>query len=208
MFKFQTGLAMLAAGAVGIMATSVNAAEPLADAPLRGSVSWTGAYVSAHLGAGWLRDSDTNFPANPSRGDNGVFGASVGYLHQMGNFVAGAEAGYRRQKIQFTTNGWDAFQIYAKDAYILELRAGMAFDRWLVTANGGMTYATSNIIYPLTGKGPLADWGYNAGMSVDYLMTDHVFVGAKYDHQFYRNFAGNPTTVDVDTGALKIGYKF
>ena len=105
-------------------------------------------------------------------------------------------------------NGWDAFQIYAKDAYILELRAGMAFDRWLVTANGGMTYATSNIIYPLTGKGPLADWGYNAGVSVDYLMTDHVFVGAKYDHQFHRNFAGNPTTVDVDTGALKIGYKF
>ncbi len=97
---------------------------------------------------------------------------------------------------------------YAQDAYSLELRAGAAFDRWLVTANAGVVYATSNIIYPLTGAGPLADWGYTAGVSADYLISDHVFVGAKYDHQFYRNFAGNPTKVDVDTGSLKVGYKF
>ncbi|MFZ1772326.1 MAG: outer membrane beta-barrel protein [Rhizobiaceae bacterium] len=207
MFKFGLASAILAAASLSAAGNAI-AADTLADAPLRGTVSWTGAYVSAHVGAGWLRDSDTNFPANPSRGDGGIFGASVGYLHQMGGFVGGAEAGYRKQKIQFVSNGWDPFNFYAQDAYSLELRAGAAFDRWLVTANAGVVYATSNIIYPLTGAGPLADWGYTAGVSADYLISDHVFVGAKYDHQFYRNFAGNPTKVDVDTGSLKVGYKF
>lgn len=197
----------IALGIIALLGASlpVAAAEPeVISAPQPTSERfgrWTGGYVTLSAGYGWLKDFDERFaPPLESAGQDVVFGMSAGYLHEFGHVVVGAEAGYQYQRIVF--EGLPAFfpLIRSEEAWALRGRLGVSYDRLLVTANLGAIYANTNI--------GMEDWGWALGASADYLVTDNVFAGLGYEHQFYRNFDGVPLDADVDTVNLRLGYKF
>lgn len=162
---------------------------------------WSGAYVSLGAGYGWLRDADDRFvPTLRTKGSDPVFNVSAGYLHQMGQFVVGAEGTYQYQRIVFDDLPVGFPEIHTSDAWILRGRIGGAIDRVLVTANLGFSYANTNI--------GMEDWGFIAGISADYKLSDNVFAGLAYDHQFYRNFDGVPLDADIDQITVRLGYTF
>ncbi|MBK8455686.1 MAG: hypothetical protein IPL47_00045 [Phyllobacteriaceae bacterium] len=158
-------------------------------------------YASLSLGYGWLHDVDNRFvPALRTAGSDKIIGLSVGYLHQAGKFVAGAEGAYQYQHIVFQGLPVGFPEISADEGWMVRGRVGVAHDRWLATANVGAIYGTTNI--------GMKGWGAIAGASVDYLMTANIFAGVAYDHQFYRNFSGVPLDADIDQISMRIGYKF
>ncbi len=75
-----------------------------------------------------------------------------------------------------------------QNAYALKARAGWAIDRFLVSGNAGAVYTTTNYL-------KLKDWGWTAGVNVDYAVTDHLIVGAQYTHMGFKNF--DTTQIDA-----------
>lgn len=157
---------------------------------------WSGLYAGVTGGYGWLRDVDRAFvPPLVSRGDDWVIGIHAGYLHQWNSMVIGAEVAYSSLDIQF-----DNFPISVEDAATIRVRAGFAYQKWLFSAHGGATYATTNI--------GLDDWGYNLGLAVEYMLTENITAGVQYDHHNFKRFDGTLIDATVDTLTLRVGYKF
>lgn len=159
---------------------------------------WTGAYLGVSGGYGWLNDVDRSFvPPFADEGDDWVFGAHVGYLHQFGSFVVGAEVEYSYLDIRFERA---PITIYAEDAVALKLRGGYDFGDFLVSAHGGAVYATTNIL--------LQDWGWTLGANIDYALTENIVVGAQYTHFDFTEFDGTLIDARLDMLTARIGYKF
>lgn len=162
---------------------------------------WEGAYASIGVGYGWLRDKDDRFvPTLRTTGSDPVASISAGYLHEMGMFVVGVDGTYQYQRISFDNLPPGFPEIHTSNAWMLRGRIGSTIDRFLVTANIGAVHADTNI--------GMKGWGFIAGASVDYKLTEQIFAGVAYDHQFYRNFSGVPLDADIDQVSLRLGYKF
>jgi outer membrane immunogenic protein len=165
-------LAGTALSALNISATSaadlpVRAAPPapiIAAAPI---FTWTGFYAGVNAGWGW-RDSNQQtvvlggaVPGTlvfPDSGDGGFTGgAQIGYNWQFGSFVVGAETDIQwldaggSEAVAFVPFGTGGtfipgqFRNDLSDWWgSLRLRAGVAFDRVLVYATGGLAYTEDN----------------------------------------------------------------
>jgi outer membrane immunogenic protein len=164
--------ALSTAAVSSVSAADLPAAPP--PAPMFQAVpvfTWTGFYVGGNLGWGW-RDDDNEtvvltgpgIPAglvgtlNFDNGNDGNFtgGGQIGFNYQIGSFVIGAEA-----DIQWIdTDDNDAvfvpgpgftgtfvpgqFEDSSDWWGTVRLRAGVAFDRFLVYATGGLAYTDDN----------------------------------------------------------------
>jgi outer membrane immunogenic protein len=166
-------LGLLAATALttaGLSAASaadlpVRAAPPvIAMAPI---FTWTGFYAGVNAGWGW-RDSnrqtvilDGAVPGTlffPDNGDGGFTGGGqIGYNWQFGSFVIGAETDIQwadtgnSEAVAFVPFGAPGvfvpgeFRNDLSDWFgTVRLRAGVAFDRVLVYATGGLAYTEDN----------------------------------------------------------------
>lgn len=190
---------LLVAGAA-LLASPAFAADDIEIVTLDNNQSqdygWSGMYVGLTGGYGWLRDIDRAFvPPLRASGDDWIIGVQAGYLHQWNRMVVGAEVAYTSMDIQF-----DGFPIWVEDAATVRVRAGFAYQRWLFTAHGGATHATTNI--------GLDDWGYNLGAAVEYMFTENIIAGLQYDHHNFSTFDGTLIDATVDTVTLRVGYKF
>jgi outer membrane immunogenic protein len=135
--------------------------------------TWTGFYVGGNLGWGW-RDDDNEavvltgpgIPAgivggtlNFENGNDGNFlgGGQIGYNYQIGSFVVGVEADIQgidtddNEAVFFPGPGFAGgtfvpgeFEDSADWFGTVRLRAGVAFDRFLVYATGGLAYTEDN----------------------------------------------------------------
>lgn len=159
---------------------------------------WSGAYVGATVGYAWLEDVDYSFtPPFRDKGEDWIFGGHVGYLHQFGNFVVGAE--FEAMKLDIAYENFDFITV--EDAYVAKARVGFAIDRFLISGHGGAVYATTNFA-------GLKDWGWAAGAGVDYALTDNIIVGAQYTRFGFTSFDGTQIDADIDTVTARVSFKF
>ena len=182
--------------ALGFSAEAADLGGASPPAATSASVDWSGLYLGVSAGYGWLNDTDYSFtPPLRSSGEDVVYGGHVGYLHQFGAFVLGAEGEFTQLDINF-----EGFPIDAEKSFALKARGGFAFDRFLLTGHAGATYATTNI--------GLEDWGWVVGAGVDYAITENIVAGVSYDHMWFEQFDNTLIDADVDILKARLSFKF
>jgi outer membrane immunogenic protein len=144
---------------VGLTVTAAAADLPSRKAPAMMApvpvFTWTGFYVGVNAGYGWGNDDNRGFNVVNRGNDDGGFvgGAQLGYNYQMGMFVLGAETDLQYADLggNFTVNGVR----YGSDNEwfgTTRVRAGIAVDRFMVYATGGVEYAfTDNLTAKIEG---------------------------------------------------------
>ncbi|MDH6233102.1 outer membrane immunogenic protein [Mesorhizobium soli] len=173
-----------------------SSAGEAADFAGGAAVDWSAPYLGVSGGHGWLRDADRSFaPPLRSSGDDVVFGAHAGYLHQFGAFVLGGEAEYMRLDINF-----EGFPIDVENAASAKARAGFAFDRMLFTGHAGASYITTNI--------GLKDWGWVAGAGADYRLTENLAAGVSWDHMQFNRFDRTLIDGKIDLVKARLDFRF
>jgi len=194
---------------IGLTVTAAAADLPSRKAPAMMApvpvFTWTGFYIGVNAGYGWGNDDNRGFDVVNRGNDDGGFvgGAQLGYNYQMGMFVLGAETDLQYADLggNFTVNGVR----YGSDNEwfgTTRVRAGIAVDRFMVYATGGVAYGDSN-------------FGWTAGGGVEYAFTDNLtakveglYVNLDGDNRDYLDLrVGNGNT---EFGVVRAGlnYKF
>jgi outer membrane immunogenic protein len=192
------------------------------DAPLPPPVvvayDWTGFYLGADLGGAWAQGRFTALPAAAVvpvnvNGASVLGGGFVGYNRQFGRFVLGLEGDVQGLGV----NQWDVTRTYQVQQGVLGSingRVGVAFDRLLVYAIGGVAF--SNTTYRTAGPASLAynssNAGYDIGGGVEYAVTPNWTLRGEYryyDFGKHNNaLAGFTFRKTENTFRVGLAYKF
>lgn len=194
---------IVAAGAASAadLPTRKPAPAPVYAAPI---FTWTGFYVG--LQGGWSgagHDRVGLASNNPAIGVHnnvgnlaprgGFIGGRVGYDYQMpgSSFVLGVVGDLNYDWMKRSIGGIQTGVAFAGSSRIdwdgsLRLKAGYAFDRFLVYATGGVAAAHEK--YALGTSAPLVSglrgnsthWGWTLGGGVQYAVTNNLIVGLEY----------------------------
>ena len=204
MKKFMIALGLSALTATSAFAGGYTApvldTRPVAK-PQVVEKTWTGFYAGGTVGkTGTKLDfnglDELGESVNAKLDDDATsYGVFAGYRHQYGNdFVVGVEGNYAKTE--------NFFELDGTEVYGLEAQAGYAFGKVLPYAAVGYGKA----------------WGETAvswAVGVDYAVTDNVIAGVKYTRTDLGDFDVNDAAsaftgfnADVDTVALRVGYKF
>ena len=252
----RTLLAALLLSGTALSATTAHAADVIVDVPepvlpvVVEPFSFTGAYVGIQGGyafvdidTGGLNDFLVTEVGPGTRADfdadGFVVGAHAGYNAQFGNFIGGvyADIDYVNLDIELdaavpslaapnTFNG----DIAEVDGFIARglLKGGVAFNRVMAYAQGGVAYANLELdsVDPALGIDTagvdveLDEFGFAVGAGLDVAVTDRVLVGADYlYHRFgdvdvdVSEFGAAQTLetdfdLDVHTIRAKVAFKF
>jgi outer membrane immunogenic protein len=192
----------LSAGAAFAADLPTHKAPP--PPPAAAPFSWTGFYAGVQAGYGWGQESDNlrfpggapTIPVSDHFNIDGAFGgARVGYDQQFNTFVVGVVADVDATDI----SGSKTVSVPAGPGTLisslsqnntwqssLRLRAGVAFDRLLIYATGGVAFADdqekNSLRWDSTSFGNhLLSWGsqtdtlygWTAGGGAEYAFTDH-----------------------------------
>lgn len=170
--------------------------------------TWTGVYFGASLGRASSSDTQDNFPLFPgftivldSEGENdqagGIF---LGYMHQMGSLVVGAEFQRIYSNIQYIGEGLGPLPIYLDTMDQFKGRIGWAMGQTLVYGTAGGTYGRINVgledLVPMVGGG------------VDFAINEKLIVGVEYTHSFFDEFDGQPISGTADYLSARVAFKF
>jgi outer membrane immunogenic protein len=169
------------------------------------SYNWTGLYFGAHLGGAWSDATATDVlpplggyftPTGNSFSFemSGVAGGGqLGYQHQFGNWVLGAEvAGTWADLRETQTSPYfpasDTVSLRINPILTATARLGYAWDRWLIYVKGG--YAGADV--ELNAHDRVADvglrqndhWvsGYTVGAGLEYALFEGVRIGIDYSY--------------------------
>lgn len=178
---------------------AVNIAPPAAAA-----ADWSGFYAGGLVSfdGGDISGFSNNVQASNFQLDaTTAFGGFAGYNKQVNSLVFGAELAYTTGDISVT----GLANSFMTDRIDLKARAGYSLGRAMVYGVVGYSMAdTSDVgtIYPAA--------GLNYGVGVDYMVTDHIFVGAEY---LMRDLTGenvgiNRIDSNVDSASIRAGFKF
>jgi outer membrane immunogenic protein len=229
----------LTVGAMAADLPSRVAPAPIAAVPV---FTWTGFYVGVQAGYAWGNGdyvlSSTTGPAvlpfqDVSDSDGFVGGAHVGYNFQFGSFVAGLEADIEGAGIDGagTYTFLDGSTLAAStDLTVqgsLRARLGVAFDRILIYATGGVAFASFDTDYVFvdaiteaTTRASFDDtnWGWTLGAGAEYAFTNNFTARIEYRYtQFddYRHsddafFDGGRVSREAEFHTVRAGvsYKF
>ena len=192
-------LALAAAGLVGLTVVASAADLPSRSAPVQAPLaipySWSGFYVGVNAGYGFSDNAHrpTCTPAcaptpslNTDR-DGFAGGGQVGYNQQIGRYLAGIETDIQYTDIGRTVGGTApgalAYSARQRLDYLgtFRVRVGLAMDRLLVFATGGLAYGdvrdAQTIVFPAAAYAVAStrtEVGYAAGGGVEYGFTPNL----------------------------------
>ena len=231
---------LIALGAAAPAFAADLAARPYTKAPamIAAVYDWSGFYIGANGGGGWVRNDWTAVAPNVLVGpegshdaSGGTVGGQVGYRWQAGTWVFGVEAQgnwadfsgsnrsllfpafYNRSKV-------DAFGLftgqvgYAVNNVLFYVKGGAA-----VTSNDYRRFvAATNTLFAASNDD--TRWGGTVGVGLEYGFAPNWSFGVEYNHLFMQDrtlafttpgglFAGNARVdQDVDLVTARLNYKF
>jgi outer membrane immunogenic protein len=210
--SYKASLACAGAfAAAASLASSAFAAEPAPTPPPPVPIfTWTGLYLGGQIGYGWRNDNiyytgfdpatGNPFSASVSSSPGGVIGgAHVGFNYQIdkpgGGFVLGLEGSVDGTSLSNTVAaGLGAFEGGSVTASTntdiqgsIRGRFGIAWDRLLAYATGGVAFGGFNTNYAISapaffGSSSFSNTrvGWTAGGGIDYAVTNNWSVFAEY----------------------------
>jgi outer membrane immunogenic protein len=230
MKKFLLASVAVAALASGAQAADLGVARgPVAAAVIAPVFNWSGVFVGAQIGYGWGRNTRENTGGfiNSYNSSGLLGGVHLGYNYQINNFVLGVVADIEAAGISGNDAGVggaiDGARVNWQGS--LRARAGIAFDRALIYATGGLAFGGINY---WTNSGGLVDSfnrtraGWTLGGGVEYAFTPNWTAHIEYRYtDFGRssspNFpgalpvsgaAGYQTKTTTHTVRLGVSYLF
>lgn len=241
-------LALTATASAADLPSRYAAPAPvMAAAPI---FTWTGFYVGAQVGYAWGEDETALFfggaPvdlggfATDSEPDGFVGGVHVGYNYQMGSVVVGIEGDLEGAGIDGELSATDAaLPGYAASVSSeinfqgsIRARVGVALDRALVYATGGLAFANIENTYAATlpagnvfglPAGTYSEsfddtqWGWTIGAGVEYAITNNLTARVEYRYTRFDSYdnstaliAGGAAEQEPEFHTVRAGvsYKF
>jgi len=194
--KILTTASVIAITAMPALAGGMNepvmTEQPMVQAaPIVLSGDWTGGYVGGQLGYG-------NVDADGIDGDGAFGGLHAGYQSDMGTFVVGGEVDYDWTDIELDGGAGSIDNVGR-----IKLRGGYDMGNTLLYATAGAAYAEAEI-----GGTNYSDWGWLAGVGVDYKVSDAVSVGGELLYHQFDDFDNTGTDIDATTLAARVSYHF
>ena len=181
--KQQLLCSVAAIAVTAALAGPVKAADlPLKASPIVVRSTWTGFYIGGHLGYGEGRFPTVADLTDLSRGDivndpsGWVGGLHAGYNWQHNSFVFGLEADVSAvgwSKHTFFGTAPRGIQNSVDLLATLRGRVGLAFDRALIYATGGLAYTQAKFLShspggTVHGNGTFDKWGYVLGGGAEW----------------------------------------
>jgi outer membrane immunogenic protein len=204
--KLLVSAATLAIMTGGALAADLpNVKGPPVFTPPPPVFSWTGLYIGGQLGYGWGHDhtiesvTATGVPDGfyqPFTTGGIAGGGHIGYDYQVSQFVFGVEGdvnGLDNEGGYTLPNGNGTRSREDVEGAILG-RAGIAFDRVLIYATGGGSYADFDHTYftPLIAESfNTGRFGWTVGGGIEYAVTNEWSIFAEYRYSEYGPFSHN-----------------
>jgi outer membrane immunogenic protein len=164
--------------------------------------SWGGVYGGLVAGYGWGE-------AGPLDTDGGVLGATLGYNWQHQSFVLGAEG----DMSLFNVGSRGPFGKFDhRWMGTARVRAGYAFDRFLVFGTGGFASTTTKFRQAGVGGDSETHYGWTLGAGMEAAITDRIsakvdYLYTNFDTKAYSIGPGN-VRVNPDTSTLRAGVNY
>lgn len=207
----KTRIASLAAAAaiIALSPAAFAADMPVAQAPVeamvpeQASFDWSGFYIGAFGGYGW-GETDDGFDSVDIEG--ALAGGTVGYNHQMGQFVVGLEADGAWSGIEGDDAAFDTSIDWLST---VRGRVGFALDNFLIYGTGGA--AIGEVSYD---DGIVDDSdtrvGWTAGGGVEAAVTDNISIKGEYLYVDLGEEEIGGTDVDINAHTVRggINYRF
>lgn len=155
-------------------AVAADLGKGLKDAPIAPALpayTWRGPYIGGHLGGAFRNGSDRFAPGVVIDGDDTKFigGVHGGYNWQPGMYVVGIEGDVSfGDKINYLSS--------------IRGRLGVASNKWLVYATGGVAFAEfdTRVIGPgFVAKTNKSKTGYAVGGGLEFKLSSAVSLGAE-----------------------------
>jgi outer membrane immunogenic protein len=182
-----------AAAMVAALLAVVGAAPAAAQVyGLEDEVDWTGPYVGLQFGRSI---------ADMSSGDDDVgtaYGLQAGYRTDFGRFVLGGEAQYSWLDLE-PGDGQGVVNGYGR----LKLDAGYGVGPWLFYGTFGATFAAAEFE-----DEDYDEWGWLAGVGVDYMVTDPIAVGFEVQHHGFGELGDTGRDFDGTTVEAGVTFRF
>lgn len=177
--------------------------------------TWTGLYVGGQVGYQWGRSTANNGVNFESVSPKGVVGGGhIGYNYQIAQFVFGLEGDVNGSSARGSTFDYSAREDVNGS---VRGRVGMAWDRALVYATGGVAFADFHNSYSGVGGFDSVDSGrvgWTVGGGIEYAIDNNWSVRAEYRYtdyghfsQFSPNVAGSVDRRETDN-RVQVGFSY
>jgi outer membrane immunogenic protein len=213
-------LLLASAGAIALTGSAAMAAEPPVYPPPP-IFTWTGPYIGGQIGYAWGTDNTSLFASNSTHFADSTFdssprgvigGAHVGYNLQIDQWVVGLEGTVDGTSLSQTVVAPFSGNIPAGSITRLASwdiqgsfrgRVGVAFDRALIYATGGVAFGGFNATFsngiaekflPVGSTSIFSSTrlGWTVGSGIEYAMTNNWSVRAEYRYTDFGTFTDSP----------------
>lgn len=202
---YAAAAASLVAGASFAGGYVAPVEQPVVAAPVVAAqdIDWTGFYAGLQYGTG---DADADFIGLASGDDDfDALGVHVGYLHDMGQWIIGAELDYNKLD-------WDSGD---DDTDLIRLRGRVGYDmgRFQPYVTLGIARASGDVRDEDLGDFDYSETGFTYGIGAEYLIAERFSIGAEYTRTEFSDFMEDEVGVggiDVDANLFQVraSYRF
>jgi outer membrane immunogenic protein len=190
--------------------------------------TWTGLYLGAQIGYAW-GSNNVNLPTVPASANTNLSGITggvhVGYNYQVSQIVLGIEGdgdGTSFSKSAVEPISGTLLHTSLPIEGSVRGRLGVAWDRTLLYATGGVAFAeirNSYLAGIATAAGSSFDniasrVGWTAGAGIEYAVTNNVSVRVEYRYTDFGHetdyvlFTGTPAATHLTENAVRAGVSY